>query len=98
MYVGDSKTYTADDFSFESGSSSGFVFKLSSSDAEVLSVSGDATVTAKSVGVATLTATDLRGRTAECNVSVVAEIKSFSVRTRSRTRKVGETAKSPCTP
>lgn len=90
MYVGDSKTYTADDFSFESGSSSGFVFKLSSSDAEVLSVSGDATVTAKSVGVATLTATDLKGRTAECNVSVVAEIKSFSVRTRSRTRKVGE--------
>lgn len=90
LYVGETKTYTSKDFSFESGSTRNFVFKLTSSDENVISVKDDVTVTAKAEGVATLTATDLAGRTAECQVTVAAEIKSFRLMTRVRTRKITE--------
>ena len=55
LYVGESKTYTADDFSFERGNVRNFVFKLTSSDDKVLSVADDKTVTAKAEGSVTLT-------------------------------------------
>ena len=90
LYVGENKTYTADDFSFESGNVRNFVFKLTSSDDKVLSVADDKTVTAKAEGSVTLTATDLKGRTAECTINVASEIKSFKLMARSRTRTISE--------
>lgn len=90
LYVGETKTYTSDDFSFESGATRNFVFKLTSSDENVISVKDDATVTANAEGFATLTATDLAGHTAECQVTVAAEIKSFRLMTRARTRRISE--------
>ncbi len=78
MFVGDEKTFTAEDFMFEPSAPSKFKFTLSSADESVVSVSGS-TVYAKKEGVTTLTAEDGRGKTAECTVEVTGEITSFEL-------------------
>lgn len=89
MFVGDEKEYSSSDFMFEPSSPRTFDFTLSSSDSSVLSVSGKR-VFARSEGVVTLTATDGRGKSADCVVEVTSEITSFNLYASTRSRHVGE--------
>ena len=89
MFIGDEKEFSSSDFMFEPSAPGNFSFTLSSSDTTVLSVSGLSVYT-RSEGVATLTATDTRGKNAECVVEVTSEITSFELYASTRSRHVGE--------
>jgi|GEM_PF-2239618 hypothetical protein len=89
MFIGDEKTFTAEDFMFEPSAPSKFKFTLRSADESVISVSGS-TVYAKKEGVTTLTAEDGGGKTAECTVEVTGEITSFELMPAATSRAVSE--------
>lgn len=89
MFVGDDKTYTAEDFSFEPSAPRNFSFKLTASDENVLVIVGKR-VFARTSGVTVLTATDAAGYTAECTVEVTKEIETFELSAAHRSLPAGD--------
>lgn len=85
LFVGDTKTFTTDDFTFSPQAPGSFSFTLSSSDTEVLSINGTS-VTAKREGESELTVTTADGVTAACTVTVSKELNEFELVARTKSR------------